>query len=72
LQADFRHSFDARRPSPFARCFWRRDGLSARAATRKPLLEERAMLTEFFSIAWRGGIALALVLVALQASGLLH
>jgi hypothetical protein len=30
------------------------------------------MLTDFFAIAWRGGIALALVLIVLQASGLLH
>jgi hypothetical protein len=30
------------------------------------------MISEFFSIAWRGGVCLALVLVALQASGLLH
>jgi hypothetical protein len=30
------------------------------------------MLTEVFSIAWRGGIAVVVVLVALQATGLLH
>jgi len=35
-------------------------------------LEERAMISEFFSIAWRGGVCLAFVLVVLQASGLLH
>lgn len=30
------------------------------------------MLTEFFAIAFRGGIAVFLLLVALRASGLLH
>ena len=30
------------------------------------------MLTDVFSIALRGGIAVTIVLVALQASGLLH
>jgi hypothetical protein len=30
------------------------------------------MLTDVFSIAWRGSIAVAVLLVALQASGLLH
>lgn len=30
------------------------------------------MFTEVFSIAWRGGIAVVVVLVALQATGLLH
>jgi hypothetical protein len=30
------------------------------------------MLTDFFSIAWRGGITVAVVLIVLQASGLLH
>jgi hypothetical protein len=30
------------------------------------------MLTEVFSIAWRGGVAVAIILVALQATGLLH
>lgn len=30
------------------------------------------MLTEFVAIAWRGGVAVGVVLVLLQASGLLH
>ena len=30
------------------------------------------MVTDFFSIAWRGGVAVGSVLVILQASGLLH
>jgi hypothetical protein len=30
------------------------------------------MMTDVFSIAWRGGIAVVIVLVALQATGLLH
>jgi hypothetical protein len=30
------------------------------------------MATDFFSIAWRGGVAVGIVLVILQASGLLH
>lgn len=30
------------------------------------------MISEYVSIAWRGGLCLALVLVVLQASGLLH
>lgn len=30
------------------------------------------MFTEVFAIAWRGGIAVVVVLVALQATGLLH
>ena len=30
------------------------------------------MLTDFVSIAWRGGITVGVVLVILQASGLLH
>jgi hypothetical protein len=50
-------------------------GWSGAAATRKNPSppEERAMFTEeVFSIAWRGGIAVVIVLVALQATGLLH
>jgi hypothetical protein len=34
--------------------------------------EKRAMISEFVGIAWRGGLCLALMLVILQASGLLH
>lgn len=30
------------------------------------------MLTECVSIAWRGGVTVAVLLVVLQASGLLH
>lgn len=30
------------------------------------------MISEFVGIAWRGGVCVALVLVVLQASGLLH
>lgn len=30
------------------------------------------MLTDFVAIAWRGGIAVGVMLVILQASGLLH
>lgn len=30
------------------------------------------MFTEFFSISWRGGVAVAVLLVVLRASGLLH
>jgi len=30
------------------------------------------MLTDFFAIALRGGVAVAFVLIVLQASGLLH
>jgi hypothetical protein len=30
------------------------------------------MVSEFFGIAWRGGLCLAFVLAILQASGLLH
>jgi hypothetical protein len=30
------------------------------------------MLTDYFAIVWRGGVAVAVVLIALQATGLLH
>ena len=32
----------------------------------------RTMLTEFISITWRGGITIAVVLILMRASGLLH
>jgi hypothetical protein len=43
-----------------------------RLGSRSPLEGRNAMFSEFFSIAFRGGIAVGLLIVALQFSGLLH